>query len=293
VNYSAYGLVFSSSLVLPELSRANAGAPALRIRTMARRPDERAWRWLQGRPKRRRGTWVAIGTQQGTYRLVFDGGADFTVSPASRTVAIRTGAAPAGTVRHRLVDQVIPMVMSHFGRIVLHGSALSLPDGAVAFVGPAGAGKSTLAASFALAGTAVLSDDAVFVERSRGRWLAVPAYPGVRLVTGAGGKRRLTPAHGIRFEERRRTLRRVYLLENSTRAGVRPRVERLAPRDAIMTLVEYAFVLDTSDRHRMAAHFSRVAEAAEGLDVRKLVYPRKMSALVDVREIVRADVAAE
>jgi len=156
-------------------------------------------------------------------------------------------------------------------------------------VGPAGAGKSTLASSFALAGTPLLSDDAVFLDRARGRWMAVPAYPGVRLVSRQGGKRRLTPAHGVRFESRRRPLRRVYLLDASTRAGGRPRVERLAPRDAIMALLEYAFLLDTSDRHRMAGHFGRVAEAAKGIDVRKLVYPRKMSVLAQVREAVLAD----
>jgi len=52
---------------------------------------------------------------------------------------------------------------------------------------------------------------------------------------------------------------------------------------------EYAFLLDTSDRHRMAGHFGRVAEAAKGIDVRKLVYPRKMSVLAQVREAVLAD----
>jgi hypothetical protein len=47
---------------------------------------------------------------------------------------------------------------------VLHGSAVSVDDGTLAFVGPSGRGKSTTAALCAAAGGRVVSDDVLLVE---------------------------------------------------------------------------------------------------------------------------------
>jgi hypothetical protein len=305
VIYSAYGLIVSSTFPLPELSErpAVSGSAVLRITRSSRAVSERGWTWFQARPKRRKGSWVAVAHRRGEYRLLFDGGAGFLLRPGAGSTAAGMNAAGSITafarssqspvrMRHRLIDQVVPLAMSHFGRIVLHASAVAADGAAVAFVGPAGAGKSTLAAAFAHRGNAVVADDALFLEESRGQWFAVPAYPGIRVLRrGATTKRRLTPDDGVAFARNTLPLRRVYVLKESARRE-RIRIGRLQPRDAIMALVEYAFVLDTEDRERMAAHFARVSAAAAGLDIRELTYPRRMAALPDVRDAVMADIEA-
>jgi hypothetical protein len=61
-----------------------------------------------------------------------------------------------------LSGPVLSALVTARGHLVLHGSAVSLGDGAVAFVGPTGAGKSTLAWLLARRGE-LLSDDALRV----------------------------------------------------------------------------------------------------------------------------------
>ena len=56
------------------------------------------------------------------------------------------------TLRHLLLDQVLPRVLGYKERLVLHASAVLVNGTAMAFAGNTGAGKSTLAASFQTAG---------------------------------------------------------------------------------------------------------------------------------------------
>lgn len=67
------------------------------------------------------------------------------------------------------------------GRLVLHASTVAFDGQAILLVGPAHAGKSTLAATFAKLGHPVLSDDlGVLDERKDGFW-ALPGYPKLKL----------------------------------------------------------------------------------------------------------------
>jgi hypothetical protein len=59
---------------------------------------------------------------------------------------------------------LLAVILTLEGRLVLHGSAVSGDDGALAFVGPSGRGKSTTAALCAAAGGRVVSDDVLLVE---------------------------------------------------------------------------------------------------------------------------------
>jgi hypothetical protein len=309
VKYHAYGLVFSSDLPLPELAVADTSVVpaslAVSLRSDPVRED--GWRWLQPRPAKTEGPWLAVAKREGRHRLLFDGDADFVVA-ADDAAVVAHAPTPAAleAVRRRLVDQVIPLVMSHLGRFVLHASAVATPHGAVAFIGAAGAGKSTLSASFGLRGVPVIADDAVFVEKEGGAWLAIPAYAGVRVWpdvlpalaaagTSAGArrsgdvdsadKRRLTSGDGVRFATMPMHIRRVYVLDTGP-----VRIERLTRRDAVMALLGHTFVLDISDRRRLAGTFSRVAAASEALDVRRLTYPRDLDALPHASDAVLADV---
>ena len=106
-----------------------------------------------------------------------------------RIVAGAHRALPAATLRHLLLDQVLPLALGRMGRMAIHASAVHVPGlGAVAFAGGPGSGKSTLAAALARAGCAVLSDDCLVIAvRSGGVW-AIPSYPGVRLWPDAASR---------------------------------------------------------------------------------------------------------
>src|SRR5260370_6266608 len=96
------------------------------------------------------------------------------------------------------------------GVTCLHASAVAFNERSIAFVGPAGVGKSTTAAAFARQGYGVLSDDIVALTERKGTFYALPAYPhlclwpdSVRMLYGASealppfvpdlGKRRPLP----------------------------------------------------------------------------------------------------
>ena len=133
-------------------------------------PDGQPWMWAAG--------------QRDGYLLRYCGLADFLVDRGGAEIKLSSAGAAtsSNTLRHLVLDQTIPMVLSLRGIPALHASAVVTPNGVCAFLGATGAGKSTLAASFSAAGYPVLSDDCL-AFREADKFYAVPAYPGFRLWT--------------------------------------------------------------------------------------------------------------
>ena len=145
------------------------------------------------------------------------------------------------------------MVLAHRGRLALHASAAITGDGALAFAGKAGWGKSTICASLAHAGGSPLADDCLVIVGRRGRFFAIPSYPGLRLwpdtvkalgrrvhdselVSDHSEKRRITSR---RSDIRRRSpvpLRAIYVLSPPRRRRV-IRIARIEPREAVGRLL--------------------------------------------------------
>jgi len=67
-----------------------------------------------------------------------------------------------------LAGNVLAIVLGLRGAAVLHASAVELNGAAIAFAGPTGAGKSTVAALMCAAGGAIIGDDAARVEEREG-----------------------------------------------------------------------------------------------------------------------------
>jgi hypothetical protein len=76
-------------------------------------------------------------------------------------------------------------VVGHFlrrrGELCLHGSAVLLGGRCVVFAGPAGAGKSTLAAAMATLGRRILTEDVCCLARDGEAFRVQPGYPRIRL----------------------------------------------------------------------------------------------------------------
>ena len=115
------------------------------------------------------------------YLLRFPELADFVISDNIVTCYPQPGCRE-DTLRHLVLDQVIPRVWAHRGRLVLHASAVQLPNGrVVAFLGESGWGKSTLAAALQLRGSRLLSDDSICLRPGEDAVKLIPAYAGLRL----------------------------------------------------------------------------------------------------------------
>ena len=104
--------------------------------------------------------WTEFHRDGDNYLLRFPGLADFLVSADGRKVRVHAvETTDESTIEHLYINQLVPLALSRQGIPTFHASVVTVPGGAVAFLGKTGAGKSTLAASFALQGSAFLTDD--------------------------------------------------------------------------------------------------------------------------------------
>ena len=296
-------------LALPELTRAGGQrppdvvvrrAPARQHQTVRTRCHE--WRLPDGT------RWASVAKGDGEHVLRFRRFAEFVVADMGRSIRWRAPATTRPeTIRHLLLDQVLPAVAFEHSLIGLHASAVVIGGQGVAFAGPASRGKSTLAASFALDGHAVVTDDCLMLDWRRREPSAVPSYPSLRLWKDTanrlfGPTPALTPVaeytsklrvgarvSAIRFRRRPVRLRRIYMIDRRRGAA---RIDVLSSRQAYMELLKITFHLDPLDRATARRQVVALAALAETVPVARLRVPLQLDSLDDVRRIVVVDLRA-
>ena len=242
--------------------------------------------------------------------------ADFTVNLRGTEIAL-AHAAPVSsrdTLAHLLLDQALPMVLGLRGIPTLHASTVVTPRGVCGFLGPTGAGKSTLAASFSAAGYPALGDDCLAIKEERG-FFAIPAYPGLRLWTDSAEslstdwsdapsvahytrKRRILSAPAIkRFPARLERLAVIYCLtREAAGSGVgelsAPAIEPLRANEVFLQLLSASFMLDITDRAVLTRNLRFIERLLNAVPVRRLRIPDGFSSLPKVREAVLSDLGA-
>ena len=302
--YSFCNLALESDLAFVELQPIENPAPEYRIKVSWAASDDKSCDWLQTWSGQDDKPWLLLGRQAGGYFLRFPGLADFVVSNDARDIrGYVVPDTPTKTVRHLILDQVMPLLLSRHGRFVLHGSAVSTAQGAIAFIGQTGWGKSTLAASFSEHGMAVLTDDCLLLQQNGEHFNVIPSYPGVRLWPDAAlnifrgearpwtevahytEKKRLAVNAGIRFCNWPTELLRVYFL-SAPKDNATLRVEPLTPRETMLELVKYSYLMDATDRLRLRQDFERLGRFALKPLFYRLAYPHDFSQLAEVRHAI-------
>jgi hypothetical protein len=143
-----------------------------------------------------------------------------------------------------LVAQVLPFAAVLRGLEVFHASAVAIDGDAVAFLGPSGAGKTSIAIALCRLGASFLTDDVLAIERDGERLLG---HPGA-------------PVAGIASEEVER-LRSRRSLDDATvlSSGPREAVVRVRPqRDPVP--LKAIFVLDRRPEAPPEPRFEPVIE---------------------------------
>lgn len=171
-NYVAYGLTVASDIELPELIPFSAEAPEVTVK-LGSVPAELAEPTARGVTYQATPDLFLIQVRD-IGRFLISHGREIIVEPAS------AGAADA--VRLFLLGPAFAALLNQRGCLPLHGSAIETAGGAVAFVGPSGRGKSTVAAAFARRGYRALADDICALQSGAdGRLLLQPAFPQIKL----------------------------------------------------------------------------------------------------------------
>lgn len=304
--YRLCGLRLTTDFVCPELAEQRGEGSDLSCWFQRERQVEgchslvHEWRFPDGSP------WLSISKAGSQYILAFCELATFFVSSDAKEVFCRPErATPSETVRHLFLDQVVPLLLSAWGKLVLHASGVVGSQGTIAFIGVAGAGKSTMAASFAADGYSVLTDDCLIIEPGRACFAVRANYPGLRLwpetanaVLGEG----LKTSEVAHYTSKRRIvapqeqpevapLRRLYLLAEPEVGSSAISIETLPPAEAFIELVKYTFRLDVSDRKKLAEEFGPFSRLVTAGYVKRLRYPRELSRLSEVKAAILADAA--
>jgi hypothetical protein len=276
---------------LPELARASVGRADVTIELVATafpEPTEwfHTWPGHNASGRTRRTPWLSFARTEGGYVLRFPELVDFEVSRAADRIRCRPMPRLARTtLTHLLLDQVLPLTLSHRGHLVLHASAVHVPGvGAIAFAGPTGCGKSTLAASLSVHGCQAVTDDCLVIDGTRGVPRILPGYAGVRLwrttaralgfsqgsaVAHYTSKRRLD-AESVPFRRRLSPLKGVFVLGKRAPQGKPTHIVSLDPRERLMSLAPYAYLMDVGDRDQLSRMFRELSSVVAEVPVRRL-----------------------
>jgi hypothetical protein len=187
-----------------------------------------------------------------------------------------------------LLGPVLGWVLRLRGLTCLHASAVTIGGFAAAFVGHAGAGKSTTAAVLARRGHSVVTDDIVALVEKGGAFVAMPAYPylclrtdAVKLLYGSDealpafspswDKRRLQLAENrLRFEEQQLPLGSVFLLGERSAEPEAPFVEAVPPKEALLALIGNSYATNSLDGEMRKSEFELLGRLANRIPVRRL-----------------------
>jgi hypothetical protein len=246
--------------------------------------------------------WTQFFRTDAGYLLRFPDLADFRVSPDGRSaVCFPALDVTDATSHHLYLNQVLPLMLSKQGNLVFHASAVEVADGAIAFVGASGRGKSTLAASFARSGFRLLTDDGFVVEICGRGYQVLPSHPSIRLWDDSEkalippgtetapaleytSKARFLAGENIVFCDQPRPLRRVYFLGDGSASEIA--FQRMSASEALVEWVKNSFLLDVEEKPLLASHFEEVAKLANQPIFYRLDYPRRFEDLVQAREAI-------
>jgi len=251
--------------------------------------------------------WTEFYRSGDAYVLRFPELADFEVSAdGTEVIAHPTAATDEATIEHLYINQLVPLALSRQGRPAYHASVVTVPGGAVAFLGKTGMGKSTLAASFALNESAFLTDDALLIEESDGGCLAMPSHASLRLwddgvealvderiakasAISYSDKARLLAGEALTYSDKPQPLLAAYVLERQNARDVT--IQALTGLDRYMAWLGNSFLLDIEDHELLAQHFEWTHRVSGAVPTFALDYPRDYGILPDVKDAVRHHIA--
>lgn len=302
--YRVSGTVLATAFDVPELESVTE-QPADWHVTWGAASEGEPGRWLQHFRSPEGPVWLSSGRMADGYLLRFPGLAEFQVRPSGRAiVCLPMNGTPAETIRHLLLDQVLPRLLRFRGLVALHAGAVRVRGGAAGFLGEAGQGKSTLVASFARAGFDLMSDDCLALASGGDAGEALGSYPGLRLWPDVipslcGASPRLSPvAH---YSDKRRfplsadlafcagplPLRRLYVLDVGE--DDEAAVERMDPLEATLALVTSTYRLGDESADDLEREFSMLTRLVSARLVRRLRVPQDLGRLEEAHAAVLAD----
>jgi hypothetical protein len=293
--YHLYGFTVASDLPLPELLPSSARAQITIHRGAVTVGGDG---WFDIWPHSDGASSVRACRTAGGYRIRHGERAAFEVD-RQRRIAYDAPQCEAALLRHFLIDQVVPLMLSLDG-LILHASSVAFAEGISAFVGPGGAGKSTLALALARAGHPMVSDDGLALRADGARFTATAAYPGIRLwddsasaldagpsIAGAAANKSCY-RDPVALAAAAGQLCRVYAIDPCPSPDVSFTPVRGSA--AAIEIVRQTYRLALDDRQALASQLDAIVALTRAVPVWRLAFPRALDGLAALAGRVAAHV---
>lgn len=217
---------------------------------------------------------------------------------------------PGAAAPHCLITYALPLWLETRGVPVLHGSAVTFGERAVAFVGPSGGGKSVLSVELLRLGCRFLADDGLALRRdAAGRWRGYQGPPVSRLWPGALEGRLGIAPHGLprvhaTVDKRKMfvdggsrvaepagmPLAAVYVLERRPEADGPVTISGCGASDALVRLIEHGVAAGPAAALGASARrLELLADLVETTPVRRLRFPSSADSATRIRQAISRD----
>jgi hypothetical protein len=296
-SYDAFGLHILSEIQLPELDRrldpdstARNGETVYIRRGTFERPDEAGdtvWYCADDR--------MYLSFEAGEFRL--HDGTEILVDAAPDTDEETLRLFVLGPALNGILCQRLPLV--------LHASTVMIDEDAVAFIGPSGQGKSTMAAACVRHGHRILSDDVAAIRFREGEPFVLPGFSASKLSPEAsetldGSSRTFrstrTENRSVRHHHRVSQdlpsdpvpLKRLYLLEEGDTIEITP----LPPKERLTEVLGNTFApVQQSEIKSPDDYFQQCSRIADAVPITRLARPLSFDVLPSVVGRIEADLA--
>jgi hypothetical protein len=300
--YRAYGLEIQAYCALPGLIGSEQGEPDVLVRRGRVDVPER-----ETEQEQRRKAWVrddeVIVRWKKVGSILVREGREIIVDPEVGIDERIPGVLVVGTA--------IGILLHQRGLLTLHASAVAVDGGAVAFAGGKGAGKSTTASAFCERGYRFMADDIAALEvGGEGDIRLLPGGPGTKLTKAAASALRVNETeravtrderltkqyHDLdgNFEREILPLRRIYILDHAGEGSVRPVVEVVRGREAIMELMTHSYALRFIGAQENGSNsLEQAAKVAQRVPVSRLRRTPDLTMLANIVECVENDLGLD
>jgi energy-coupling factor transporter ATP-binding protein EcfA2 len=289
--HSAFALTIASEIPLIDLPRGRGDADVIVRLDALPGPSRDAEIWhVTATPGEAHG-WAA-----GAGRFRVRGGNEIVIDPAP--------GADERALRLAVVGPLLGVILAQRGRFVLHASTVAIDGRAVAFAGPSGRGKSTLAAALTRLGHPLIADDMTVIDSADTTPMVQPGFPRLKLWPDSAEalaedveslplihpertKRSLSVTES--FHPEALPLARCYLLED----GDVEAATEIAGAESILSLVRLTYQASWMHETGVSgANLLQCGALARSGVVRRMERRRSFEALPAVMRFIEADVRA-
>lgn len=288
--YKAYGIVIQSHLKLPELNPSH-GKPDLLINFGEVNFSETNHNI--------NGTRFEISSD--IIKLSWSEVGSFKLIEGQEIIIDLEEDVSENIIREVLLGPVFAVLLHQRGNLVLHSSAVSMGNNAIAFLGDAGFGKSTISMAMYNRGYSIITDDVLAINLDdTGAPVTYPSFPVIKLESSELTNEKYNIKILSKDKEQEKNfiyigrdfstspipVKILYILKRSNQVGI----ETIETQNALKELLKHSYCLKLFQNEEKAINLFQCANIIENIKVKVLNIGNSLEKLPEVVDMVEKDV---